>query len=42
MVSLPLFQRLEAYAWNKALKGLRPDPTEFITANAYQWARATW
>ncbi|MCS6842148.1 MAG: ABC transporter substrate-binding protein [Roseiflexus sp.] len=39
MVSLPLFQRLEAYAWNKALTGLKPDPTEYITANAHEWGR---
>ncbi len=39
MVSLPLFQRLEAYGWNNALSGLKPDPTEYITANAHEWAR---
>jgi len=40
MVSLPLFQRLEAYGWNKALQNMKPDPTEYITANAYEWARS--
>ncbi len=40
MVSLPLFQRLEAYGWNKALKNMKPDPTEYITANAYEWERS--
>jgi ABC-type transport system substrate-binding protein len=34
MVSLPLFQRLEATAYNKDLKGLRPDPTEYWSANS--------
>ncbi len=34
MVSLPLFQRLEATAYNKDLKGLRPDATEYWSANA--------
>lgn len=34
MISLPLFQRLEATAYNKDLKGLRPDPTEYWSANA--------
>ncbi|MFV9507196.1 MAG: ABC transporter substrate-binding protein [Oscillochloridaceae bacterium umkhey_bin13] len=39
MVSLPLFQRLEAYGWNNALENMKPDPTEYITANAYEWSR---
>lgn len=34
MISLPLFQRLEATAYNKDLKGLRPDATEYWSANA--------
>lgn len=40
MVSLPLFQRLEAYGWSNALTNMKPDPTEYITANAYEWARS--
>jgi hypothetical protein len=36
MISLPLFQRLEATAYNKDLKGLRPDPTENWSANAHE------
>ncbi|BCX03924.1 MAG: peptide ABC transporter substrate-binding protein [Candidatus Roseilinea sp.] len=37
MVSLPLFQRLEATAYNKDLKGLRPDPTEYWSANSHEF-----
>ena len=37
MISLPLFQRLEATAYNKDLKGLRPDPTEYWSANAHEF-----
>lgn len=37
MVSLPLFQRAEAYAWSLNLDGLKPDPTEYINANAAEW-----
>lgn len=37
MVSLPLFQRAEAYAWSLNLDGLQPDPTEYITASADKW-----
>ncbi len=37
MVSLPLFQRLEAVAYNRNLKGLRADATEYHTASADQW-----
>jgi ABC-type transport system substrate-binding protein len=37
MVSLPLFQRLEATAYNKDLKGLRVDSTEYWSANAYEF-----
>ncbi len=40
MVSLPLFQRLEAYGWSKDLVNIKPDPTEYITANAYEWERS--
>jgi len=37
MISLPLFQRVEANAYNKNLKGLKSDPTEYFTASADQW-----
>ncbi|MCS7325524.1 MAG: ABC transporter substrate-binding protein [Anaerolineae bacterium] len=37
MVSLPLFQRLEATAHNKDLKGLKADPTEYYTASIADW-----
>lgn len=37
MVSLPLFQRLEATAYNKDLQGLRPDPTEYWSANSHEF-----
>ena len=37
MVSLPVFARLEASGANKNLKGFRPDPTEYYSANADQW-----
>jgi ABC-type transport system substrate-binding protein len=36
MVSLPLFQRLEATAYNKALTGIKPDATEYWSANAHE------
>lgn len=37
MISLPLFQRLEATAYNKDLQGLRPDPTEYWSANSHEF-----
>ena len=37
MVSLPLFQRAEGYAWSLNMDGLKPDPTEYITAGADKW-----
>lgn len=40
MVSLPLFQRLEAYGWSNDLTNMKPDPTEYITANSYEWGRS--
>ena len=40
MVSLPLFQRAEAEAWNPKLEGLRPDPTENGTASVTSWKMA--
>jgi ABC-type transport system substrate-binding protein len=36
MVSLPLFQRLEATAYNNALTGLKSDATEYWTANSWE------
>jgi ABC-type transport system substrate-binding protein len=36
MVSLPLFQRLEATAHNKALVGLKSDATEYWSANGHE------
>ena len=38
MVSLPLFQRSEAQAANKNLQNWKPNPTEYVTANAGEWA----
>ncbi len=40
MISLPLFQRLEATAYSKDLKGLIPDPNEYFSASADQWELA--
>lgn len=40
MVSLPLFQRLEAEAATLNLQNFRSDPTEYVTANAREWAMA--
>jgi len=37
MVSLPLFQRVEAEAWGLNLDGPAPDPTEYASANAAKW-----
>ncbi len=37
MVSLPLFNRLEAYAATNRLKNFKPNPTEYYTANADEW-----
>ncbi len=37
MISLPLFQRLEATAYNKDLKGLVADPTEYFSASVADW-----
>jgi ABC-type transport system substrate-binding protein len=37
MVSLPLFNRLEAAAASLNLVNFKPNPTEYITANADQW-----
>lgn len=37
MVSLPLFNRLEAYAATNRLKNFKPNPTEYYTANVDEW-----
>lgn len=37
MVSLPLFNRLEAYAASNRLVNFKPNPTEYYTANADEW-----
>ncbi len=37
MVSLPLFNRVEAAAANANLVNFKPDPTEYYTANAAEW-----
>ena len=37
MVSLPLFNRLEAAAATNNLENFRPDSTEYVTANAAEW-----
>ena len=40
MVSLPLFQRAEAEAWSVNLLNFRPDPTEYSSANSWEWELA--
>ena len=37
VVSIPVFQRAEAEAWSANLEGIRPDPTEYATANLAEW-----
>lgn len=37
VVSIPVFQRAEAEAWSADLEGIRPDPTEYATANLQEW-----
>jgi ABC-type transport system substrate-binding protein len=37
MISLPLFNRTEAAAANVNLVNFKPNPTEYITANASEW-----
>lgn len=37
MVSLPLFQRIEAEAWNPKLEGIRTSGTEYATASVADW-----
>ncbi|MFN3331187.1 MAG: ABC transporter substrate-binding protein [Caldilinea sp.] len=38
VVSIPVFQRAEAEAWSSKLSGVRPDETEYATANLHEWA----
>ncbi len=40
VVSIPVFQRAEAEAWSADLEGIRPDPTEYATANLHEWRLA--
>ncbi|NJN83237.1 MAG: peptide ABC transporter substrate-binding protein, partial [Caldilineaceae bacterium] len=40
MISLPVFQRAEAEAWGLNLENFRPDPTEYSTANNWEWELA--
>lgn len=40
MVSLPVFQRLEAEAWNPNLKGIRTSPTEYAVVSIKDWTLA--
>ncbi|GIV67262.1 ABC transporter substrate-binding protein [Caldilinea sp.] len=40
VVSIPVFQRAEAQAWSSSLSGVRPDPTEYATANLHEWELA--
>ncbi len=38
MVSLPVFQRLEAEAWNPNLEGIKTSPTEYAIVSAANWS----
>jgi ABC-type transport system substrate-binding protein len=38
MISLPVFQRAEAGAYNNKLKGVKFNPTEYYSASADEWA----
>jgi ABC-type transport system substrate-binding protein len=40
MVSIPMFNRLEAEAASTNLVNWSPDPTDYITRNAYEWELA--
>ena len=40
MISLPLFQRAETAGYNKNLKGIKFNTTEYYTASADQWELA--
>jgi len=37
VASIPVFQRAEAEAWSANLEGIRPDATEYATANIAEW-----
>jgi len=37
VVSIPMFQRAEAEAWNAGMEGPDPDPTEYTTWNLPEW-----
>jgi ABC-type transport system substrate-binding protein len=37
MVSIPLFQRFSVEAASNNVEGFRSDPTEYVTANAFEW-----
>ena len=37
MVSLPLFQRVEAEAWTPNLEGIKTSPTEYAIVSAKDW-----
>ena len=38
MISLPIFQRAEAGAFSKKIKGVKFNPTEYYSASADQWS----
>ena len=38
MISLPIFQRAEAGAFNNKVKGVKFNPTEYYSASADEWA----
>jgi len=40
MVSLPVFQRVEAEAWNPNLEGIKVSPTEYAIVTAKDWKMA--
>lgn len=37
VVSIPVFNRAEAEAWNANLEGIIPDATEYATTNLHEW-----
>ncbi len=42
MVSLPLFQRVEAEAWNPKLEGMKVSPTEYATKSVAELEDERW
>ena len=40
VVSIPVFQHVEATAWSANLEGIRPDATEYTTTNLQEWSLA--